>query len=340
MSRRRSALPLVTLLVPLLVVAGLLGTAVPGSAAPAPSASQVRARLATLTVSEEKVTEAYDAANVALVRAEQNRGMIELRVAALTGAAGIARVRMGQLAAAAYESGGGLPVDLSVIDAGGPQGLADRASDLQLVSRVQAQTASRLGQILAGLRSSEQAAATAEALEVALHRALGADRAHLASTISGEQALLTRLTAITVAAPVHAALAITQTGTGAAPAAPAAAPPAVSGSAGAAVRFAYAQLGKPYQWGSAGPNSYDCSGLTMASWAAAGVSLPHSSQDQQAMLAPVPAGQLQPGDLIFFGSPAYHVGIYIGNGQMIHAPHTGTDVQISPISGYSSAGRP
>jgi cell wall-associated NlpC family hydrolase len=113
-----------------------------------------------------------------------------------------------------------------------------------------------------------------------------------------------------------------------------------SGRASAALKFAYAQLGKPYQWGAAGPNSYDCSGLTMASWAHAGVSLPHSSSAQYGSGPHVTS--LQPGDLVFFGSPIHHVGMYVGNGNYIHAPHTGDVVSIDPLnrSDYVGAVRP
>ena len=100
-----------------------------------------------------------------------------------------------------------------------------------------------------------------------------------------------------------------------------------------ALHYAYAQLGKPYQWGGAGPRSFDCSGLTMMAWAAAGVYLPHLAQAQYNMTARIPLGRVLPGDLIFFGTPSnvYHVGIYIGGGEMIDAPSTGLTVSISSI---------
>jgi cell wall-associated NlpC family hydrolase len=100
-----------------------------------------------------------------------------------------------------------------------------------------------------------------------------------------------------------------------------------------ALHYAYAQLGKPYQWGGAGPRSFDCSGLTMMAWAAAGVYLPHLAQAQYNMTARIPLGRVLPGDLIFFGtsSNVYHVGIYIGGGEMIDAPSTGLTVSISSI---------
>lgn len=119
-------------------------------------------------------------------------------------------------------------------------------------------------------------------------------------------------------------------------------PPAVKGSAGKAVETARAQLGKPYEWGAAGPGSFDCSGLTMYAWAAAGVSLPHSSRAQFSSLPHVAKSDLQPGDLLFFGSPIHHVGIYEGGGTMINAPETGENVRRDSIgrADYAGAARP
>ncbi|HEU5269769.1 MAG TPA: NlpC/P60 family protein [Jatrophihabitans sp.] len=115
-----------------------------------------------------------------------------------------------------------------------------------------------------------------------------------------------------------------------------------SGNANTAVQTARAQLGKPYSWGAAGPDSFDCSGLTMYAWGHAGVSLPHNAADQQGMGTSVSQSDLQPGDLVFFGSPAYHVAIYIGDGMIIHAPTSGDVVKIVSLSSmpdYSGARR-
>lgn len=99
-----------------------------------------------------------------------------------------------------------------------------------------------------------------------------------------------------------------------------------------AVEFARAQLGKPYVWGATGPNSYDCSGLTQAAWKAAGVAIPRTTWDQVKIGSQVATANLQPGDLVFFYSDISHVGLYIGDGQMIHAPHSGANVEIAPIT--------
>lgn len=112
--------------------------------------------------------------------------------------------------------------------------------------------------------------------------------------------------------------------------------------AGVAVDAALSQVGKPYVWGASGPDSYDCSGLTMWAWAQAGVSLPHNSGAQYAATPRVDRSAVQPGDLMFFGSPIHHVSMYIGNGQMVEAPYSGQTVRVvaADRSDFVGAGRP
>lgn len=129
-----------------------------------------------------------------------------------------------------------------------------------------------------------------------------------------------------------------------------ASPPQTVPSAAAqiAVQWAYAEVGKPYLWGAAGPDSFDCSGLTMFVWAHAGVALEHYTGYQWTEGVQVSINQLLPGDLVFFGtnpndpSTIHHVGIYVGNGEMIDAPHTGAFVRVEPVwwSQYVGAVRP
>lgn len=102
-------------------------------------------------------------------------------------------------------------------------------------------------------------------------------------------------------------------------------------AASTAVSFAYAQIGKPYVWGATGPASFDCSGLTSQAWAAAGVSIPRTSQAQWSGLRSVSTANLQPGDLVIFYGGS-HVGIYVGNGYVIHAPRPGKTVAKVPLS--------
>jgi cell wall-associated NlpC family hydrolase len=110
--------------------------------------------------------------------------------------------------------------------------------------------------------------------------------------------------------------------------------PAPSPGAAAAIAYARAQIGKPYRYAGTGPDAFDCSGLTMMAWAQGGVSMAHGSQSQWASFPKVPIADLQPGDLVFFGSSGpsnHHGGLYIGGGTMIEAPHTGAFVRYSSI---------
>ncbi|MGW0710575.1 NlpC/P60 family protein [Streptomyces sp. NPDC002643] len=107
-------------------------------------------------------------------------------------------------------------------------------------------------------------------------------------------------------------------------------PPSRAGAA--AVRYAMAQLGKPYEWGAEGPKSYDCSGLTSRAWTKAGVPIPRTSQQQWTRLPRVPLSQLRPGDLIVYFKKATHIALYVGDGKVIQAPRPGTKVKISPMA--------
>jgi cell wall-associated NlpC family hydrolase len=121
------------------------------------------------------------------------------------------------------------------------------------------------------------------------------------------------------------------------------APPYVAGPAGKAVAFAFRQLGKPYRYGSSGPNSYDCSGLTSAAWSRGGVHLPHNARRQYGTVARIGRDDLRPGDLVFYYGGISHVAIYVGDGMMIHAPEFGENVRLArydfqPIHGYGRPG--
>ena len=177
---------------------------------------------------------------------------------------------------------------------------------------------------LAARRAREEAARQAAAAEAA-RRAASTTTTTTARAAAGESTTTTvRRTTTTTTAP---------TSTGPAP------PPAKG--ADAAVAEAYRQIGKPYQWGGSGPDSFDCSGLTAWAWKAAGKTLPHSSREQFNVTSRVSMADIQPGDLLFFGNPIHHVGIYVGNNEMIDAPETGDYVRKRAIfrSDYVGAGR-
>jgi cell wall-associated NlpC family hydrolase len=128
-----------------------------------------------------------------------------------------------------------------------------------------------------------------------------------------------------------------QANTGGSTAATVTAAPAAASTQAAqvAVNTALAQVGKPYAWGGAGPNSFDCSGLTYFSYKAAGITIPRRSIDQSKFGTPVSSANLKPGDLLFYYSPVSHVTMYIGNGQMVHASTAGQPVKVVSVSSMS-----
>ncbi|TDC77950.1 glycoside hydrolase [Micromonospora sp. KC606] len=133
-------------------------------------------------------------------------------------------------------------------------------------------------------------------------------------------------------------------GGGGGPLRPAPCPAAYPGGpAGAAVRFACAQIGKPYVWGAEGPNAYDCSGLTLAAWAKAGVRLPHNARQQRRLTARISRADLRPGDLVFYYADLHHVGMYVGDGWVVHASRAGMPVRMKrlddgPVHSYGRPG--
>ena len=186
--------------------------------------------------------------------------------------------------------------------------VAERAAAKQAIASKLAQQQSLLSSIkgqIASMIAAEQArqlqmAQAAQARAAAAHRVV---QLEAADTVVG----------ITAQAPLQDTVV---------------APPS---SFSGAVGVAMSELGKPYVWAASGPDSFDCSGLVVYSFAAVGKSLPHSTYALYSMGAPVSRDQLEPGDLVFFDGLG-HVGIYIGGGQFVHAPHTGDVVKVSSLS--------
>jgi cell wall-associated NlpC family hydrolase len=299
--------------------------------------AQARAQMAVLDARAERISESYDAANSKLSALQHKAALTEKELAQDQSQLDKSEQKLAASAAAAYRSGG-LDATMSLVTSGSPQTFLDQTATLQEVSHFQASQ----------LAAADLAQRTMSAAQV-LHNAEVAQQKETLSTISKQRnainslvdqskAILSRLSTAAQAqySSQQNAVAAHETALRGSYDGPA------SGQAAAAVEFAYAQLGKPYVYGGSGPSSFDCSGLTMESWAAAGVSLPRTAADQQAALPAVSIGDLEPGDLVFYGDPAYHTAIYIGGGQIIQAPHTGTVVQISSLYDMppTSAGRP
>ncbi len=182
-------------------------------------------------------------------------------------------------------------------------------------------------------RAAAAAAARAKA-EAAMKAAAAKQAAEAAAAAARRQAIASR----SVARPAAPSSSAAQ----AAPAKPAQTAPAppVGGSSKAqtAIAAAMSKLGTPYVWGGSGPSSFDCSGLTQWAYAKAGISLAHYTGAQWNQGRHVAQSELQPGDLVFFYPDHHHVGIYLGNGMMVHAPQTGDVVKVSPLAGRAYSG--
>ncbi|MBA3338554.1 MAG: C40 family peptidase [Geodermatophilaceae bacterium] len=222
----------------------------------------------------------------------------------------------------------------AILTSGSPQEFLDRVNTLEFIS----------GRDTVVLAEATQAHAEAQALSDAADAAVSASQAAVTDMAARRTDLETQ---ITTYQGLYAQLSSSErdavsggSGGGQAPPGQIQAPPgqiiAPSEAARIAVETAYAQLGDPYVWAAAGPDAFDCSGLTMFSYAAAGVSLPHSSSMQSTMGVPVSRDELQPGDLIFTYDPVSHVGIYVGDGMMIHAYRSGTPVSLDPYDPWGA----
>ena len=229
--------------------------------------------------------------------------------------------------------------------------LDDRSADLEQASKALEDKKARQSSIKADLESSVSAqqdlldGANSElrsAIAAEQERQAQAAAAKAAADAAARARAQEQAAARTTTTADRTAGAPARPGRAPAPAKPAAPAPApapslpvapVGSGAGAAIAAAQSVMGTPYRWAGASPSTgFDCSGLTMWAWARGGRSLPHSSSAQYAATQRISLDQLQPGDLVFFNNPISHVGLYIGGGQMIHSPHTGDVVKISPIT--------
>jgi cell wall-associated NlpC family hydrolase len=338
-----------SLLVSAVAAAGVLSV-LPGSSSadPRPTLAQVEARVNALNDKVDVAVEQYAQAKIELAAASRRSAVAQARVRAAQAKLDAVKRRMSAVAAAAYRSGGADQF-VQLVSTSTPQTFLDRAASLDRIAAGQRAQLAAAATARHRLASVQAEAAHEKAAQAAVAKAMATQQAAIKSALAEQQRLLSslkaeelrKLRAAQAAAKARAAAAARAASRSRSYDVPTYNGPA-SGRAGVAVKAAYAQLGKPYQWGASGPNSFDCSGLTMWSWGKAGVSLPHSSQAQYGSGPHVSRGDLQPGDLVFFGSPIHHVGIYIGGGRMISAPHTGDVVKIQDAfrSDYTGAVRP
>ncbi|SEG62754.1 Cell wall-associated hydrolase, NlpC family [Actinacidiphila yanglinensis] len=352
----RAALSLALVSAASVSLLGRTAQAEPGPAAPADSAdtagsdgapgapgsvAQVRAEVDALYRKAEAATQQYDGARQKADAARSAVTDLQAELARKTAGMNATRDELGGIAAAQYRSGT-LDPTLQLALSSSPETYLDQIGALDRIGDRQAAALARL----AGQRRDiEQTRAEADGKLASLKAAQTtlASRKHtVQSELRRAQALLASLTPAqraTVDPPDGTDIALSDAaatrGTSRTPLGTDAAP---SARAARAVAFAYRAIGLPYVWGATGPGAYDCSGLTQAAWKAAGVSLPRTTYTQINAGTRVGESELRPGDLVFFYSGISHVGLYIGHGEMIHAPHPGAPVQIAPVSEMPFAG--
>ncbi|MCW2903533.1 MAG: hypothetical protein JWO67_5798 [Streptosporangiaceae bacterium] len=296
-------------------------------AQPKPSLAQAKKQLQTLSEQVDKLVEKYNKANEDLKAAKKKLTVTRAAASKEQASFNQMRQKVAELAATAYKSGDTGDVS-GFLSASDPQAILDQAA---VFTHLSDNRASQLSQFLAVAQRMQREQAQAKSAYdqvAALAKDLRDQKQAVEKSVAQQKRLVQRLGGAQRSGPVGGSY------TGPA-----------TGSARAALQYAFAQKGKPYQWGGAGPNSYDCSGLTMMSWRSGGVNLPRTTNTQYAASRRVAFGDLQPGDLVFFNNLG-HVGMYVGGGQMIHAPRTGKTVEVVDITSgyyrqnYYGAGRP
>ena len=361
MARRYPSRPALT--ARLLLVA-TVGTAalVTGLGAPASAdlAQQIRdgqAQLDRVNLQAERSAERYNAGRIALVNSQRKAALAQVAANKLALSVTAIRSQAGAFAVQAYRSGTGGEMGLAMLNStAGPAAFLDRASFLQSIARRNSDVLQELSTARHRQSQAQLDATNALAAATSTMAGLDGDKRAVAQAAAQAQSLLIGLQAkqaqiiATARDAATRAAAIARAAELARQAALNAAAAAAFGSgdgsyAGGASRYsgsvtqialrvAKDQLGKPYVWGASGPDSFDCSGLTMFAYGKAGVSLPHYTGDQWNAGRHVSQGQLVPGDLVFFGQDLGHMGMYIGGNQFIHAPHSGDVVKISSLTGY------
>jgi cell wall-associated NlpC family hydrolase len=341
------------------LLAGLLlaafGVAVlPGAAAADPklTLNQVQRRVDSLNREAEQAAERYNTAKVDLAESNRRLRSARDRYAATENRLGAMKTLVGRIAVASYKSGG-LDSSVALLLSDNPTGFLRNAADLTQVTRRQDAMLAEMEAARLRAAVDRQAVAQEQARAADLQQRIATEKDTVEARLASARSVLAGLEAAQRARLDALRQAAVQRAQGARTVAMRASRSSrdgdfptydgpASGRAADAVKTAYAQLGDPYVWGAAGPGSFDCSGLTMYSWGAAGVSLPHSSSAQYSVVRHVSISELQPGDLVFYYSPISHVGIYIGGGRIIDAPYPGLSVHISGLSSMpiAGAGRP
>lgn len=315
---------------------GSLLVAAPTSAKP--DIDTVQTRVDRLYRQAEQASERYNDARLSMRQARSRLRALDSDVARQQAKVETVREQVAASVVAQYQ-GQALTSTTQVLLSDDPDDFIDRLTTVSAYDDQRTQIMADFAVQAKRLEMRQSASAAELARIAATERRLGTEKAEVDTRAAEAKKLLGQLEERAAARASRAedrsaqAGAASTAGTTSAPA---------SGRAAAAVRYAMAQIGNAYVYGAAGPSAFDCSGLTMMAWAQAGVGLPHSSSAQMGSGRPVSQSELQPGDLVFYYSPVSHVGIYIGNGQIVNALNPGAGVRISGVNDmpYSGAVRP
>ncbi|MFJ9148094.1 NlpC/P60 family protein [Streptomyces sp. NPDC102270] len=343
------------------------------NAAPAddkPSLEEVEKKVDDLYRQAESATDTYNAAKEKTAKQRKQVETLLEDVAQRTQKLNEAREELGSFAAAQYRTGAAAPDTATFLLADTPQDYFDQTQLMgRLTSRQKGAVDDYVSEQSAAMKKRQEASQSLQALTDTQSN-LRTAKATVQKKLADARELLSELTAQEKArlaaiekreqqeaarraaelarqqeAAEKAAQETAQKATGPQVSTSTAADSSYATRAAKALAFARAQIGKPYVWGATGPDSYDCSGLTQAAWKAAGVDLPRVTYDQVGAGTTVSLADAQPGDLVFFYDDISHVGLYIGNGMMIHAPKPGAYVREESIyydgeSGIHSVVRP
>ncbi|WP_432045098.1 NlpC/P60 family protein [Streptomyces asiaticus] len=289
--------------------------------------AQVKAKVDEYQREAEEATERYNGAREKADKARRTLDALRDQAARRTTRLNTARNALGAFATAQYRSGTIAPA-LQLALSSSPDQYLQRASLVERAGSRQAALIATIGRQERKLRQVRGEVAD----RLAALRTSRAAAAHHKRTVQEKLAAADRLLDRLTLEQRQRLLAARDGDKAAGSPAPA------EGRAARAVSYAYAALGKPYVWGATGPHGYDCSGLTQAAWRAAGVALPRTTYTQINAGQRVTRDQLAPGDLVFFYSGISHVGLYIGGGRMIHAPHPGAPVRLASVADMPFAG--
>jgi peptidoglycan DL-endopeptidase CwlO len=326
--RKRTATVLATLCIT--AMSGLMLTASPTFAEP--DIDDVQARVDTLFEKAEQASERYNDARLELRQAQTRLTALRADLTRQQQQVDAVRTEVAAAVLSQYQ-GQALSSTTRVLLADDPDAFLDQLATISGYNDQQTEMMAHFAVQAQQLEMREAAAERELARISATKDTLADEKAEIDEKAGQAQELLDRLEARAAPAVSRSATAASSVNLP---------DVAVSGRAGVAVHYALAQVGDSYVYGSAGPSAFDCSGLTMMAWGQAGVGLPHSSSAQMSSGTPVSQSQLAPGDLVFYYSPVSHVGIYIGNGQIVHAANPSTGVRVAPVFSmpYSGAVRP